>query len=244
MGKEIVLITGGSRGIGEAIVRRIATPERIVLFTYHTAKDAAQRISADLTASGCENHIYQLDVSNPADVERVVEDIGKTFRDIHVLVANAGIIRDNPLYLISDEDWHDVISTNLSGVFYMCRAVSKYMIRRRRGKIITLSSVAASKGGRGQTNYTAAKGGVEALTRALAVELAPKHIAVNCVAPGVIETDMSADIREAYEDIILSKILMKRTGKPEEVAGVVDFLTGVDASYITGQVIHVDGGML
>lgn len=244
MGKEIVLITGGSRGIGEAVVRRIATPERIVIFTYHTAKEAAEKISADLTSSGCENYIYRLDVGNSGDVERVVEDIGGTFKDIHVLVANAGIIRDNPLYFITDDDWHDVINTNLSGVFYMCRAVSKYMIRRRRGKIITISSVAASKGGRGQSNYAASKGGVEALTRALAVEFAPKHIAVNCVAPGVIETAMSADIRDAYEDIILSKILMKRTGKPEEVAGVVHFLMGADASYITGQVIHVDGGML
>jgi 3-oxoacyl-[acyl-carrier protein] reductase len=244
MDKEIVLITGGSRGIGEAIVRRVARSGRIVLFTYHTAKDAAEKISAALTTAGCENHIYQLDVGNPHDVERVVTVIGETFGDIDILVNNAGIIRDNPLYMISDEEWHDVINTNLSGVFYMCRAVSKYMIRRRRGKIITISSVTASKGARGQANYAAAKGGVESLTRSLAIELSPKNITVNCVSPGVIETEMTETIRHAYHDIILSKICMKRIGKPEEVAGVVNFLMSDEASYINGQVIHVDGGML
>jgi len=244
MNKEVILVTGGSRGIGEAIVRRVAGAGRIVLFTYFNSKSVAEKISEELTSTGNENYIYKLDVSDPADVEKVVEEIGEKFKEINVLINNAGIIRDNPVYMISDEEWHDVINTNLSGAFYTCRAVSKYMIRRRKGKIINISSVTAETGSRGQANYSAAKGGVEALTRTLAVELSAKNITVNCVSPGVIDTRMTADIREKYNDIIMSRILMKRTGRPEEIAGVVNFLISEEASYINGQVIHVDGGML
>ena len=160
------------------------------------------------------------------------------------MINNVGIIKDNPLYLIDDNDWYDVINTNLSGPFFVCRAVSKYMIRQRQGRIINISSIVVNKGSRGQTNYCASKGGIEAITRSLAVELAKKNITVNCVSPGVIETDMTRKLISKYQDLIMPGILLRRIGKPEEVADVVRFLAGKAASYINGQVIHVDGGML
>jgi len=244
MNKEIVLVTGGSRGIGEAIVRRIADERRIVVFTYNKSKDNADKIVDELASKRLESYCYELDVSKPENVEKTIQEVGDRFKDIHVLVNNAGIVRDNPMYLISDQDWMDVINTNLSGVFFACRAVSRYMIRQRSGKIINISSVSAATGSRGQANYSAAKGGIESLTRTLAIELSPKNITVNCVAPGVIETDMSADLLKYHGDEVLSRILMNRTGQPGEVASVVKFLISEDASYINGQIINVDGGML
>ncbi len=244
MQKEIVVVTGGSRGIGEAIVRRVASDKRVVVFTYFNSGENARRIASDLEDRGYENYCYELDVSKSENVEKFIQEVGDRFKDIHVLVNNAGIIRDNPMYLISDDDWHDVINTNLSGVFFACRAVSRYMIRRRSGRIINISSVSAATGARGQSNYSAAKGGIESLTRTLAIELSPKNITVNCVAPGVIETDMSVELMKYHGDEVLSRILMNRIGKPEEVASVVNFLMGNEASYINGQIINVDGGMM
>ena len=244
MDREIVLVTGGARGIGEAIVKRVASHRRIVIFTYNKSEEKAGLVSGDLNDMGYENYYYELDVSSPENVEKVVQEIGDRFKDIHVLINNAGIARDNPLYLLSDEEWNDVISTNLSGVFYMSRAVSRYMTRNRSGKIINISSVTAATGARGQSNYSAAKGGIESLTRTMAIELSPKNIIVNGVAPGVIESDMSEELMKYHGDEVLARILMNRTGKPAEVAAVVNFLISEDASYINGQVINVDGGMM
>jgi len=244
MEKEIVIIVGGSKGIGEAIVKRVAAHDRVVIFTYYRSKHRAEGISRYLTQLKYENYYYKLDVSKSDEVTDFIEELGGRFHRLDVLVNNAGVIKDNPLYLIDDKDWYTVIDTNLSGVFFICRAVSKYMIRQRSGKIVNISSIVARTGSRGQANYCASKGGIEALTRALAVELAKKNVTVNCVSPGVIETRMTRRIIDEYETMLTSKILLNRIGKPEEVAGVVRFLISEDASYINGQVIHVDGGML
>lgn len=244
MKKEVFVVIGGSRGIGEATVRRIAREDRIVVFTYNHSEDRAAAISRELNEKNNENNFFKLDVLDHEAVTAFFEGVWSRFRDISGLVNNAGITRDNLLYMIDDKDWFDVINTNLSGVFFSCRAASKYMIMQRRGKIVNMSSVVVRKGATGQANYCASKGGIEALTRSLAVELAKRNITVNCVSPGVIETDMTASLIEKYGNIINSSILLNRPGKPEEVANVVNFLLSGEASYINGQIINVDGGML
>ncbi len=244
MKKEIVLVIGGSKGIGEAIVKRIAGSDRKIIFTYFQSRKNAEKISKWFISSNLDHSFHQLDISDPDKVNAFVEEIGDEHKQIDILINNAGIVKDNPLYLIDNDDWDKVISTNLNGVFFVCRAVSKYMIRRRRGVIVNISSIVAKTGSRGQANYCASKGGVESLTRSLAVELARKNIRVNCVSPGVIETGMTKHMLEKYKDIITSGILLNRIGKPEEAANVVNFLISADASYINGQIIHVDGGML
>ena len=173
-----------------------------------------------------------------AFVEKVVERAGK----IDLLVNNAGVIRDNPLTALEDEEFRIVLETNMVGTFNMTRAVAPHMVAQRRGKIVNVSSVAGEKGGRGQTNYAASKGAINAFTRAVAVELAPRGITVNAVAPGVIETEMSRDVRERAGDEVLSRILLRRIGQPADVAYAVWFLASRYADYITGEILHVDGG--
>ncbi|MCC6196614.1 MAG: SDR family oxidoreductase [Burkholderiales bacterium] len=237
-GKSII-VTGGSRGIGRAIVELFADEGAVVTFFYQSNAEAANAVVA---AGSGRVTAEQVDVRDAAAcaaaVERVVERTG----GVDVLVNNAGTIRDNPLAGFSDEDVQDVLDTNVTGVFNVTRAVAPHMIARRRGRIVNLSSVSGEKGGRGQTNYAASKGAVNAFTRALAVELAPRKIAVNAVAPGVIETEMSQAVRDLAGDEVRARILMKRFGKAEEVAHAVWFLASDYASYITGQVLTVDGG--
>ncbi len=237
-----VIVTGGSRGIGRAIVELFASEGANVTFFYRENAQAAQSVVDAVTAAGGKVTAEQLDVRDSEACAAAAERVVERTDTIDVLVNNAGAIRDNPLAGFSDADVQDVLDINVKGVFNMTRAVAPYMISKRRGRIVNLSSVSGEKGGRGQTNYAASKGAINAFTRSLAVELAPRKIAVNAVAPGVIETEMSEAVRELAGDEVRTRILMKRFGKPEEIAHAVWFLASDYASYITGQVLTVDGG--
>ena len=188
-------------------------------------------------------HVYKMDVRSSESVNQVMTEIEAAHGPISVLVNNAGVVRDNLLLAMEDAEWRDVMDTNLDGAFRMIRCVARQMVRARKGVIINISSVAASRPGRGQANYAASKGGIEAMTKALAVELSTKGIRVNAIAPGVIETEMSRDVREAAGDKILESVLLKRFGKPEDISAAVVFLASDFASYITGEVLHIDGGL-
>ena len=239
---KVAIVTGGSRGIGRAIVLLLAGEGVDVTFFYRDNATAAAEVAAAGSASGGKIAMEQVDIRDSracaAAVDRVAERCGR----IDILVNNAGMIRDNQLAAMDDEDVRVVLDTNVGGVFNVVRAVAPHMIVQRGGKIINLSSVAGEKGGRGQTNYAASKGAINAFTRALAVELAPRKITVNAVAPGVIETEMSQEVRELAGDAVKARILLKRYGKPEEVAYAVWFLASRFADYVTGQIINIDGG--
>jgi len=239
---KVAIVTGGSRGIGRAVVERLAADGADVTFFYRDNAMAAKEVVAAARAAGCKVAAEQVDIRDSAACAVAVERVADRCGRIDFLVNNAGITRDNPLAAFDDADVADVLATNVTGVFNVCRAVVPYMTSQRSGAIVNLSSVAGDKGGRGQTNYAASKGAVNAFTRALAVELAPRKVRVNGVAPGVIETEMSADVREQSGDVVLSRILLRRYGKPTEIADAVWFLVSSYASYVTGQVLSIDGG--
>ncbi len=239
---KVALVTGGSRGIGRAIVERLAGDGADVVFFYRGNAEAAREVVSAVATAGGKAEAQQVDVADGAAVTAAIERLIESRGRIDVLVNNAGIVRDNLLALLSDDDIHSVLDTNIGGAFNVTRAVVPHMISKRAGRIINLSSVAADKGGRGQANYAASKGAINAFTRAMAVELASRKISVNCVAPGVIETEMSQQVRDLAGDEVKARILLRRYGQPEDVAHAVWFLASRFADYITGEVLHVDGG--
>lgn len=242
---QVALVTGGSRGIGKAIVQALAREGARVAFVYRGSQQSADQLQQEIAAAGGTAKAYQGDVADPAAARRIVDAVLAEWGRIDILVNNAGVIRDGLFVRMDPDDWNAVVGTNLTGTFHFCRAVAGQMaLKQRSGRIINVSSVAADHVNAGQTNYAASKGAVNAFTRALAVELGSRNVTVNAVAPGFIETDMSEAVRAKAGDTIAKKFVpVRRLGKPEDVAGVVVFLAGPAAGYITGQVITVDGGL-
>jgi 3-oxoacyl-[acyl-carrier protein] reductase len=239
---KVAIITGGSRGIGLAIARLLADDGASVVVS---GRDAARLDAAgkELESLGAPVLAVAAEATKRDDVERLVEATRERFGRIDVLVNNAGITRDQLLVRMKDEDWDQVLDMNLRGVFLMTRAVSKVMMRQKSGRIINVASTAGAMGNAGQVNYSAAKAGVIGLTKAAARELAHWNILVNAVAPGLIETDMTASLSGEAREALLQQVPLKRIGQSREVAEVVRFLVGDGASYVTGQTIHVNGGL-
>lgn len=240
--EKVAIITGGAGGIGSAICRLLAEMGATIYFTYHNNPQKAQALQEEARKNDLNMTAIPLDVRDQQQCDAVIQEVYGKHDRIDILVNNSGIIRDNLLLSMPAEDIKAVLDTNLLGTFYMTQAVIPCMMRNRSGKIINISSVSAEKGGRGQSNYAASKGAINSFTKSMAVELASKKITVNAVAPGVIDTDMSKNLRELANDEVSSKILLKRYGEAAEVAYAVGFLISPYANYITGQILNVDGG--
>ncbi len=240
---NVALVTGGSRGIGREICLLLAGAGAQVLINYRKSKDRAEALIEEIAGLGGRAEIFGADIANPEEVASLFAHLQKQYGRLDILVNNAGIIKDNLLLAMETSDWDKVLDLNLRGAFLCTRYAAEMMLSRHSGKIINISSVGAIRGGRGQTNYAAAKGGLISFTRACAVELSGKGIQVNAVLPGMIATEMSSRVRKRAGEEILKNIPCGKFGEPREVAYLVLFLASPLSDYITGQAIAVDGGM-
>ena len=237
---EVALVTGASRGIGAAIADELAAQGATVYGTA-TSESGAEAISQRLAPHGGQGRV--LDVNAPGAIEALVEAIGKEAGGLSILVNNAGITRDNLLLRMKDEDWQAILDTNLTSVFRSCKAAMRGMMKARRGRIVNIASVIGVTGNAGQANYAAAKAGIIAFSKSLAKEIGSRGVTVNVVAPGFIDTDMTRDLPEDAKSAMLGQIALGRFGEPADIARAVAFLAGPSAAYITGETLHVNGGM-
>jgi 3-oxoacyl-[acyl-carrier protein] reductase len=239
---QIALVTGASRGIGAAIAQELGKQGAIVVGTA-TTQNGAEQISAALKDAGIKGTGLALDVNNSEQIQSTLKIIADLYGDVSILVNNAGITKDTLLMRMTDDDWNDVISTNLGSVYRMSQAVLRPMMKARTGRIISISSVVGHMGNAGQTNYAAAKAGMAGFTKSLASEVGSRNITVNCVAPGFIDTDMTRSLPEEHKNALLQHIPLARLGQDKEIAAAVAFLASPSAAYITGETLHVNGGM-
>lgn len=243
MDRKVAIVTGSARGIGKAIAEKLARMEFNIVIC-DVDEEAVKKTTAEIESLGVKSLGVKVDVTKADEVEYLFEETNKAFGKVDVLVNNAGITRDNLLIRMKEEEWDSVIAVNLKGSFNCLRVAAKLMMKQREGKIINIASVVGVMGNAGQANYSASKGGLISLTKSAAKELAARGVTVNAVAPGYIETEMTKNLPESVKQGFLSVVPLKRPGQAEDVANVVSFLASQDADYITGQVLHVDGGMV
>lgn len=238
------LVTGASKGIGKAIALKLASLGADVAVNYSSSAEKAEETVKEIAALGRETFSIKADVSDFNEASEMIKSVEKKFSRIDILVNNAGITKDDLLLKMDEQQWDDVITSNLKSVFNCTKAISRLMLKQRSGRIINISSVVGVAGNPGQGNYAASKAGIIGFSKSVAAELGARGITVNIIAPGYIETDMTGKLNDEIKDMLLQRIPLKRLGKPEDVANLAGFLASDDAAYITGQVIHVDGGMV
>jgi len=241
---KVALVTGASKGIGRAIAQKFVEMGAQVAFTYLSSVEKGQALEQELSAGGGRAKGYRSDAADTAQAEQLVEDVVKEFGKLDIVVNNAGITRDGLLMRMNEEQWDAVINTNLKSVFNVTKAATKHMMRVKSGSLINITSVVGIKGNAGQANYAASKAGIIGFTKSVALELGSRNIRCNAIAPGFIETEMTADLDQKVVDEWRKAIPLKRGGSPEDVANAAVFLASDQASYISGQVLQVDGGML
>ena len=241
---KCAVVTGASRGIGRAIALELASQGAKVVVNYSGSEQKALQVVDEIKANGGEAIVVQANVSDSVSVQQLMKAAVDTYGSLDILVNNAGITRDNLLMRMKDDEWDDVINTNLKGVFLCTKAVTRQMMKQRAGRIINISSIVGVAGNPGQANYVAAKAGVIGLTKTTAQELATRNILVNAIAPGFITTEMTDNLPEELKEAMLKQIPLAKLGQPEDIAKAVAFLASDNANYITGQTLHIDGGMV